>query len=60
MSNLTNNRVNITATAAQLTAVKTALQTITANLPFLIGLTTEERIALPSIDVNNKLLPKML
>lgn len=54
MSNLTNNRVNITATAAQLTAVKTALQTITANLPFLIGLTTEERIALPSIDVNNK------
>lgn len=54
MSNLTNNRINITATAAQITAVKTALQTITTNLPFLIGLTMEERIALPSIDVNNK------
>lgn len=54
MSNLTNNRVNITATAAQITAVKTALQTITTNLPFLVGLTVDERIALPSIDVNNK------
>jgi len=54
MANLTNNRINTTATAAQITAVKTALQTITANLPFLVGLTTEERIALPSINVNNK------
>lgn len=54
MSNLTNNRLNITATATQITAVKTALQTIATNLPFLIGLTTEERIALPAIDVNNK------
>ncbi|MBF4471080.1 hypothetical protein [Flavobacterium sp. HJJ] len=54
MSNLTNNRLNITATAAQITAVKTALQTINTNLPFLVGLTTEERIALPTIDVNNK------
>lgn len=25
-----------------------------ANLPFLVGLTTEERIALPSINVSNK------
>jgi hypothetical protein len=54
MSNLTNNRTNITATAAQITAVKTALQTITTNLPFLVGLTVEERVALPAIDVNNK------
>lgn len=54
MSNLTNNRINITATAAQITAVKTALQTINDNLPFLIGLTVEERMALPAINVNNK------
>lgn len=54
MSNLTNNLTNITATAAQITAVKTALQTITTNLPFLVGLTVEERVALPAIDVNNK------
>ena len=54
MSNLTNNRLNITATAAQITAVKTALQTINTNMPFLIGLTVYERIALPAIHVNNK------
>ena len=54
MSNLTNNRLNITATSAQITAVKGALTTILTNRPFLIGLTTDERITLPSIDVNNK------
>ena len=54
MANLSNNRLNTTATAAQIAAVKTALQTINTNLPFLIGLTTDERIALPAIDVNNK------
>lgn len=54
MSNLSNNRLNVTATAAQIAAVKTALQTIQTNLPFLIGLTTEERISLPSMNVSNK------
>ena len=53
MANLSNNRLNTTATAAQIAAVKTALQTINTNLPFLIGLTTDERIALPAINVNN-------
>ncbi len=54
MSNLSNNRLNVSATTAQITAVKAALQTISTNLPFLVGLTTEERIALPAINVNNK------
>ena len=54
MSNLTNNRLNITATAAQIAAVKTAYQTILTNLPFLAGLTVEERSSLPAIDVSNK------
>src|SRR3954468_12544027 len=54
MANLTNNRINISATAAQITAVKTALQTISTNLPFLTGLTIEERTALPAINVTNK------
>ena len=54
MSNLSNNRLSIVATATQIAAVKTALQTINTNLPFLIGLTTDERIALPAINVNNK------
>ena len=31
MSNLSNNRLNTTATAAQITAVKTALQTISTE-----------------------------
>lgn len=54
MSNLTNNRLNTTATAAQISAVKTAIQTINTNLPFLIGLTIEERITMSTIDVANK------
>ncbi|WP_412476482.1 hypothetical protein [Flavobacterium sp. TBRC 19031] len=54
MSNLTNNRLNVTMTAAQVTAVKTALQTIATNMPFLVGLTVEERVALPKINVSNK------
>lgn len=54
MSNLTNNRVNITMTAAQITAVKIALQTIQTNMPFLLGLTIDERRFLPKINVVNK------
>ncbi|MES2575930.1 MAG: hypothetical protein V4572_13385 [Bacteroidota bacterium] len=55
MANITNNRLNTIATPAQISAVKTAIQNINTNLPFLIGLTTEERITLPSIDVGNKI-----
>jgi hypothetical protein len=54
MSNLLNDRVNTTATAVQVTAVKAAFQTILTNLPFLVGLTADERKSLNSIDVNNK------
>ena len=54
MSNLTNNRLNVSMTAAQIAAVKGAIATINTNMPFLIGLMIEERITLPKIDVNNK------
>ena len=54
MANLTNNRLNVTATEAQITAVKDAIQVLIDNLPFLIGLTMEERETLPAIDVENK------
>ena len=54
MSNLLNDRMNITATAVQVTAVKAAFQTILTNLPFLVGLTTDERKTLTTIDVSNK------
>src|SRR4051812_3674879 len=54
MSNLTNNRLNVAMTAAQIAAVKGAFATINTNMPFLIGLMVEERITLPKIDVSNK------
>lgn len=54
MSNLNNSRINVTMTAAQVTAVKNALQTILTNMPFLTGLTVEERIGIPKINVSNK------
>src|SRR5689334_8366561 len=54
MSNLLNNRINVTVTPAQLTAVKEAFQIIQTNLPFLTGLTPEERKILTSIDSSNR------
>ena len=54
MANINVNRLSITMTAAQITAVKTAIQTIQTNMPFLVGLTVEERSALPKINVSNK------
>lgn len=53
-TNVTVNRINATMTAAQITAVKGALTTIATNMPFLLGLTVEERVALPKINVSNK------
>lgn len=55
MSNMTDNKLSITLTQAQIDAVKGAINTIQQNLPMLIGLTTEERVALPKINVNNKI-----
>ncbi len=54
MSNVTNNRLNIIMTPAQMTAVKAAIATIQTNMPFLIGLTTKERMTVPKINVSNK------
>lgn len=54
MSNITNNRINNTLTVAQITAVKAAIQTIYTQIPFLLGLTVDERISLPKINVSNK------
>lgn len=55
MSNLASNRVNATMTAAQVAAVKSALNGVISNLPVLVGLTSEERMALPKISKSNKL-----
>ena len=54
MANLTNNRLDIVATPAQITAAKAALEQFNTNFPFLIGLTPEEKEKLSGIDVDNK------
>lgn len=54
MSNLTNNRINTVISDADLAAVNGAIDTIETTLSFLIGLTVEERIQLPKINVANK------
>lgn len=55
MANLTNNRLNIVATEAQITAAKNSLVQFDAQFPFLIGLTVEEKTTLPAINVDNKI-----
>lgn len=54
MTNITTNRVNVVMTPVQVAAVKTALQTILGNMPFLTGLTVDERVTLPKISVGNR------
>lgn len=55
MSNITNNKLSVVLTQAQIDAVKAAINTINTNLPMLLGLTLEERKTLPKVDVNNKI-----
>ena len=54
MSNINDNRLNLTMTPAQIAAVKTALQNIQSNMPFLTGLSVEERKKKTKINVGNK------
>lgn len=55
MANLTNNRLSITLTPEELKKALNALQEVNAVLPFLTGLTVEERMKLPKIDGSNRL-----
>ena len=55
MSNIIHSRMQAVVTPEQSNAVKAALQTLNTQLPFLTGLTTEERSTLPSMNVNNKI-----
>jgi hypothetical protein len=54
MSNLTNNRIDTVISDADLATVNGAIDTIETTLSFLIGLTVDERIQLPKINVANK------
>ncbi|HLN94419.1 MAG TPA: hypothetical protein VK183_02200, partial [Flavobacterium sp.] len=53
MSNLTENRLNTTISAADLTAINSALATVLAKLP-AISLNDDQRKAMKSIDIDNK------
>ena len=52
--NITINRLNTTMAGADITAVKNAIAGIYSKMPFLIGLTTDERVSLPKINEGNK------
>ena len=52
---VTSNRLSITVLPAAIIAIKAAIATVDVQLPFLIGLTPDERKALPKIDVSNKI-----
>ena len=54
MSNVLNNRLSVTVDPAVITEVKTRIEEINALLPFLTGLTKEERKTLPKINRSNK------
>jgi hypothetical protein len=54
MSNTTINRVNATLTPEAVQTVKNAIAGIQQALPFLVGLTPNERMSLPKISVSNK------
>lgn len=54
MANLTNNRVDATLSAEAVQTIKDHIQGIVESLPFLIGLTPQERMSVPKISVKNK------
>jgi hypothetical protein len=54
MATLQNNRLSVILAPEQLSKVNQAFAIITENLPFLTGLTTEERQVIPKINTANK------
>lgn len=52
--NITINRLNTTMTGDDINSVKKSITEIYGKMPFLIGLTTDERVTLPKISENNK------
>lgn len=55
MSNISNNRISASMSPEDFNAVKQAIQEIGNRMPFLLGLTLEERKKLPKISRMNKL-----
>lgn len=52
--NITINRLNSTMADGDIAQVKKHFESISGAMPFLIGLTTEERVGLPKINEANK------
>lgn len=52
--NITINRLNTTMADGDIAQVKKHFESISGAMPFLIGLTTEERVTLPKINEANK------
>ena len=55
MSNMFSNRLSVTIADTDMQALRSYVQQMEAALPFLIGLTDEERSNLPKINRENKL-----
>lgn len=55
MSNLLNNRISAALSAQDVEDIKLLLRQAEAKIPFLIGLTNEERKMMPKINRSNKL-----
>ncbi|MBK7874135.1 MAG: hypothetical protein IPJ74_27555 [Saprospiraceae bacterium] len=55
MNNIGNNRVSASLNPDDFNAIKQAIQEIRNRMPFLLGLTLEERKKLAKINRSNKL-----
>lgn len=55
MATLQNNRISATLSAQDIHDILGAIQVIESKLPFIVGLTAEERKSLPKINRLNKL-----
>lgn len=54
MSNINSNRLDVSLNPQEVTQINAAITNIEVLMPFLTGLTIEERIAIPKINVANK------
>ena len=54
MGNITSNRVSETISDAQRVAVIDFLKSVETELPWLVGLTVDERVAIPKVNAANR------
>ena len=55
MSNLSENKINLVLSAADVATITTSIQTITSKIPANITLTNEQRLSYNAINVANKI-----